>query len=572
MVVNNTNVLVNISEMTTLFKSITDDKDYVKSVAENLVVSFNNRTEFINFNIPNDVNFAWIGNLCFERNSSGTAITSNGGAVNWAPYSGSFATPDHFAENTVPGTTDMTAAINAAFAASNNVQFMADIYKFSGSLIKDGGSWRIRGAGRRKTILTTDVDGFHLFKLTSPGDLILQIDFGGFELRYTGGEKLTGAHVYSTARLRSSVVSDLYVKNYRTCFDILAPVKVYFYDIFGNQNGIGSGKGDYLFNFPVKGSTRDKASDVHMHNIQSSGLNDDGNIGLVSHFNFPGLDGVYMNNCHMFNADYAVRFAPTGTVGNDVCASFLASNCYFDNCEKSHISFGGQATAYKSFAFSNCTFRESRGVNGSIVVAPSSGTVDLISVTGGTIRGNTGSGIHEFNSGATNMNISGVMFDGNNTQNSTTSGDVYLIGDGHTVTGTSHSGGGANGYTVRLTSSSKNCQVSGINQRNSTAKSVTDTGTHNVVPLSGGIVIDTTAKTLFDVGEEGAVWEVFIAHAGGTNSAHAVVSGDSATPLIISQSSAGTAAVTFSISGTSLQVVSTGPLTSNWSAKKIVVA
>jgi hypothetical protein len=100
---------------------------------------------------------------------------------------------------------------------------------------------------------------------------------------------------------------------------------------------------------------------------------------------------------------------------------------------------------------------------------------------------------------------------------------------------------------------------------------VTQSG--NVVADKSGdaLVVTTTPGGLFAASVDGAVWLVTIGHTGGSASAYAIVSGDAVTPLIITQASAGTPAYTFSLSGTSLQViVASGALTSNWRALRLV--
>ncbi|MEL7299381.1 MAG: hypothetical protein AAFM92_03265 [Pseudomonadota bacterium] len=52
------------------------------------------------------------------RDAAGTAITSNGGTVNWSPAPGT-VNPLTFGDNTTPGTTNMTAAVRAAHVFAN---------------------------------------------------------------------------------------------------------------------------------------------------------------------------------------------------------------------------------------------------------------------------------------------------------------------------------------------------------------------------------------------------------------------------------------------------------------------
>lgn len=75
----------------------------------------------------------------YVRDPSGTALTTNDGAVGWSPAD--IVTPDHWAENTTPGTTSMSAAINSAIdyqaaAGGGTVHlFPGETYACSGTIV-----------------------------------------------------------------------------------------------------------------------------------------------------------------------------------------------------------------------------------------------------------------------------------------------------------------------------------------------------------------------------------------------------------------------------------------------------
>ena len=84
------------------------------------------------------------GLLAYKRDAAGTALTTADGQT-WSPDGD--VTPNHWAENTTPGTTDMTAALTAAMAYSTRVHVKslslidAAVAVPSGvTLIFDGGS------------------------------------------------------------------------------------------------------------------------------------------------------------------------------------------------------------------------------------------------------------------------------------------------------------------------------------------------------------------------------------------------------------------------------------------------
>lgn len=72
----------------------------------------------------------WV--LSFKRDESGTALTTADGG-NWSPAGDVF--PDHWAENSVPGTTNMRDAIEAAADFTKYLTFLPDAYLSSGAAI-----------------------------------------------------------------------------------------------------------------------------------------------------------------------------------------------------------------------------------------------------------------------------------------------------------------------------------------------------------------------------------------------------------------------------------------------------
>ena len=145
--------------------------------------------------------------LVYERDASGTAISTNGGTVNWSPVDEVFA--DHWAENTTPGTTNMTTAIQAAIdflsfeagGLGGVVNLTPGDYAHSGFQLKSG--VHIRGAHRAATKLVLisgsntnsiniapGIDVFGWSGLTIQGNLAGNTTGHGiyFEQALTGGE------------------------------------------------------------------------------------------------------------------------------------------------------------------------------------------------------------------------------------------------------------------------------------------------------------------------------------------------------------------------------------------------
>ena len=77
------------------------------------VVTFDTRT-LAEAGETGDEQYIWVGNLLYEYDASGTALTT-GDSRTWSPSGNVY--PNHFAENTTPGTTDMASAIQLGMSS-----------------------------------------------------------------------------------------------------------------------------------------------------------------------------------------------------------------------------------------------------------------------------------------------------------------------------------------------------------------------------------------------------------------------------------------------------------------------
>jgi len=80
---------------------------------QTIKVSFDNRAEAVAAYIRDEIDYIFVGDLLYVKDVGGTALPTNGNTVNWSPPP-SHITPQHWIENTTPGTTDMTSAILSA--------------------------------------------------------------------------------------------------------------------------------------------------------------------------------------------------------------------------------------------------------------------------------------------------------------------------------------------------------------------------------------------------------------------------------------------------------------------------
>ena len=138
------------------------------------------RSEFVvqnnagDFSTLNDGDVVWAGGLGYVRSTSATAISDIAGFVPLPPVRA-----DHFADNTTPGTTDMTAAVQAqadyclplgqdmlngpdAIALSDTVTFSGVIgeavlrRKIGGNYVAIGAAWADDGDGYSKAMFHVD--------------------------------------------------------------------------------------------------------------------------------------------------------------------------------------------------------------------------------------------------------------------------------------------------------------------------------------------------------------------------------------------------------------------------------
>jgi hypothetical protein len=153
-----------------------------------------------------------------------------------------------FGVNSVPGTTDMTTAFNAAITASSGLVYVPPgIYKISSSILLKNGI-KLAGAGRAATTINYSGTGGYAVASSTPGTRIYDISISDLTLVDTG----TGAAALYLDYISTSTFTNLTLTSFDTGAVVYSPAdgnSVYnrFYNVSTNScttgflcNGIGS--------------------------------------------------------------------------------------------------------------------------------------------------------------------------------------------------------------------------------------------------------------------------------------------------------------------------------------------
>lgn len=105
---------------------------------------------------------------------------------------------------------------------------------------------------------------------------------------------------------------------------------------------------------------------VHIQDCELMGR-DDPSYRIEACIKVRHCDGLYIDNCHIYQAKYDLWLEPDG-IGNNGITSLFTSNTYFDTSTTASVRIGGTvlnsgtsdvtAKVYKELSFSNCFFRD----------------------------------------------------------------------------------------------------------------------------------------------------------------------------------------------------------------------
>lgn len=459
--------------------------------------------------------------IAYEALSGSAAISDLGG---WRPWFN--VRPDHFGSNTTPGTTDMTSAIQAAIdlratLGGGNVEFLPEDY-----LISD--------------------------TITVPQRIHLIGEGGWFKNQYSDTNFATGG---TTIKLAAGSDVDMFLVRYDVAGgEVISDYRVHvsFRDmcIFGNRS-LSQAPSAKDVNASGNGVTLSGVRYVDFHRVTIIKCADDA-IECVSHDY--GGGAISCNNIHIRNV-YCLSNGGRGVVaaGGDS----MLSNSQIGYNGLTGVSASGWGT------ISDCLIWNNQG--GGMYIG--SGDEPPI-ITGNKIYDNKESGISLGVATSTAV-ITGnaILRNGDGGTGAAENSGIYVDStetDGITISGNTIANNTATttqDYGIYFAQTAARAVVEGNDIYGNTVDDLRVASPLNVRTYSKSVTVTTSGLTLFDVsatGFDGVVYDVTVAHVGGANAAHCRVLGDTASPLIVSQSNVGSGAFTFSISSGNLVVTSTG--------------
>jgi hypothetical protein len=441
---------------------------------------FDTRAEYTAWAATNTVvagSTYWVGGLPF-LGQIGATVTGLTGLV---PHPKNPVTPDHFSENTIPGTTDMTTAINAACDYSLQVMLLGEDYLVSGTISLYGSNAKLYGQGQPVSKILCATNNIDIITLDGPGTQVLSVEVSGIMLAYTAGTKTGGAHIRGMKYLRWAKFDDLFIRNVYDAFRFNGIFQAFFTRIFSDQFGLTSGtKGRYFFNFDAV--TEGVAhSDIHVITCNLGAFAPSGGFGLEAWMRLNTCDGIYIDNSHFLKAERFLIANPTGGAVDNIVASITISNSYLDHARYGHIQLLGSAAIYQNILLSNTHVRLADECTTGLIEI--SADCKGIIVSGGSVRLSSARGIYTNPANIVkNVVIGGTVFADNNSANNAAYGDIELSATGGTITGLSFEGGGAAGVAIRLTAASSGIITSANSHINSTAGAeYVNSGTENWV-------------------------------------------------------------------------------------------
>lgn len=481
--------------------------------AETIVTKYRTRAEVVaNAADIADYAIVIVGGLIWWKDG-GSAIPDMPGFSPIAPLY-----PDHWRENTIPGTTDMSAAVQAALGygptrlkpVSYYCATPMEVFARNGAQLVGESQWLsklVMGEGNHDWLL------FYTRTFSGPTpQSVYGVQLRNLTIETNDNYKTSGYLVNFEQRAINCVFEDVIFRNGYNQIRATAMGFSYFTRcLFEGLSKSVAGAGGNMLHFysdetvgrwdntsPI--SLAAKPTDVHVTDCQ---FNTIGGQSFDKSVYIEAADGIYFTNCHIRGAENAVVFKAQTLPCRSVVASCSFDACYFDGVSGSHVVFEGVGNGtlwtapgaggvqsdvrYRGHRFSNCQFRAagngsgSSASLGSIRADMDSGYVDWVIFDGCNIRDNRRSGIYAPTNGEglRYLTVSDCIFARNNDPDTATNGanaashgDIWIANGGHTITGNQFIGGGANGNAVRIGGGSQRSLIAHntMDQSNCTTK------------------------------------------------------------------------------------------------------
>ena len=274
--------------------------------------------------------------LAYVYDATGSALTTADGRK-WLPLAGT-QRPEHWADNTTPGTTNMTAAFLGAlfFAKTNgkNVDLMDTSYALTANAITIGTDVVLRGAGREATtLIKTDADG-------------VLID-------------MTGARAgISHLKINSSVTQagGVFIKQSADT-TIIDNVRCdgFYQAIWDSHGGLSVVSNCIIW--------KTQPSPVAAHYVNKTGVatrfiantysTSDYSDRYLACLHIDKSNDITVTDCQFVGGEHGVLLGDVG-VGTGP-GSLKFSNCFFDNCGTAALRMTSQGKFERS-SFVNCWF------------------------------------------------------------------------------------------------------------------------------------------------------------------------------------------------------------------------
>lgn len=368
------------------------------------------------------------------------------------------------------GVTDDTTAIQAAitygqslvtssYLSGASIFFPAGEYLISNTLNITTNNITLFGESPSSAVLYAPNANFDLIKFQNGSGFLYFVGVENLRI-YTPGNATAGSHI-KAVRCINSRFRNLLLIGWYDGITSDGCGKTYYNDIILSQeNRTAATTLRYGLNFA---STLNNNSDVHVSDFQIiyDTVTQTGSTTVL----VQGADGIYFNNGHMFGA-FAI--APSAVT----CASIFWNNVYFDTSSVGNVIFSGTSSAYRTFTFNNCYFRNS-GVYG--LSLNSASGISRVLVSNCIFNYHNDWAIYS-NVSSNVVQVSNCVFDDNNYGNSAAKGDIYSAGK-ISIMGCRFVGGGAAGTAINLTAASADCLVTGNSFTSSTAGTKITNGT-----------------------------------------------------------------------------------------------